>query len=130
MSIFMGLEGVLGVVADEEDAGVGDDPFGGRFKDGFEVGVLPLVLPPAGTLPKDLTPSDFTAGAAEGEVDIGAATSSIEPNVTAEPRHLCESKSEVSGSGPPTLFYCSHSTPRNADAIFYGYTLSKCAWSP
>lgn len=37
-------------------------------------------------MPKDLTLSDLIEGAAAGEDEMGAETSSIEPNVTAEPR--------------------------------------------
>lgn len=39
----------------------------------------------AGTVPKDLTPSDLIDGAAAGDEDIGAEVSSIDPKVTAEP---------------------------------------------
>jgi hypothetical protein len=39
----------------------------------------------AGTVPKDLTPSDLIDGAAAGDEDIGAEASSIDPKVTAEP---------------------------------------------
>ena len=39
----------------------------------------------AGTVPKDLTPSDLIDGAAVGDEDIGAETSSIDPKVTGEP---------------------------------------------
>lgn len=46
---------------------------------------LPFTWPVvAGTEPKDLT-SDLMGGAAEGEEDIVAETSSIDPKVTAEP---------------------------------------------
>jgi hypothetical protein len=41
-----------------------------------------------GTEPNDLTPSaGFTAGAGDGDEDIGAEVSSIEPNVTADPSY-------------------------------------------
>ena len=36
----------------------------------------------AGSVPKDLTPSDLIAGTAAGEDDIGAGALSMEPNVT------------------------------------------------
>ena len=35
--------------------------------------------------PKDFIPSDFIGGTEAGEEDMGAETSSIEPNVTDEP---------------------------------------------
>jgi hypothetical protein len=38
----------------------------------------------AGTEPNDLTPSCFTGGAGAGEEEMGAETSSMEPNVTAD----------------------------------------------
>lgn len=83
-----GVEGVADVVDDDEGAG-DEEPLGGRFKVGFEVGAvvdgdLPFVLV-AGTEPKDLTPSDFTVGAWAGEEDMGAPASSIDPKDTAEP---------------------------------------------
>jgi hypothetical protein len=39
----------------------------------------------AGTDPNDFTPSDLIGGTEAGEEDIGAAASSMEPKVTAEP---------------------------------------------
>jgi hypothetical protein len=53
-----------------------------------EIEALPLTWEggvAAGTDPKERTPSDFRAGAAAGDEDIGAETSSIDPKVTAEP---------------------------------------------
>lgn len=80
-------EGVAGVA--DDDAG-DEEPLAPRFKEGFEVGGvvdvdLPFTLLFAGTVPKDLTPSDFTAGAEAGEEDMGAPVSSIDPKDTAEP---------------------------------------------
>lgn len=46
-------------------------------------GGLPLTGELAGTDPKDLTPSDFMGATGAGEEDIGAASSSMEPKVTA-----------------------------------------------
>jgi len=63
---------------------VDDETRGGRDEmEGF-----PLTWPTvAGTDPKDLT-SDLMGGAAEGEEDIGAETSSIDPKVTADPNEM------------------------------------------
>ena len=41
-------------------------------------------------VPKDFTPSDLMGGAVAGEEEMGAETSSIDPNVTAEPERVKE----------------------------------------
>lgn len=61
--------------------GVEDGANGGRD----EMEDLPLAWPVvAGTDPKDFT-SDLMGGAAEGDEDMGAETSSMDPKVTADP---------------------------------------------
>jgi hypothetical protein len=81
MSSFAGLDGVEGI-----DCGGVDDDDGA--KEGLdEIEDLPLTWPTvAGTDPKDFTPSDLMGGAAAGDEDIGAETSSIDPKVTADPK--------------------------------------------
>jgi hypothetical protein len=72
---------------EEVEAGAGevdDGTSGGRD----EMEGLPLTCPAvAGTVPKDFT-SDLMGGAAEGEEDMGAETSSIDPKVTADPNEI------------------------------------------
>jgi hypothetical protein len=90
MSIFVGLVDA-GTDAPEDDAVADvDDPFVVAFEAGLgadEIDCLPLTWPAfAGTVPNDLTPSDLTAGVEAGEEEIGAETSSIDPNDTAEPK--------------------------------------------
>ena len=83
MSIFKGFEG--GGVADVAGIAV---PFGGGFEGGLEldeIDCLPLTWPEVETLPNALTPSDFTVGPVVGAGEMGDDTSSIDPNVTAEP---------------------------------------------
>jgi hypothetical protein len=46
---------------------------------------LPLTRVSASIVPNDLTLSDLMEGAVAGDEEMGAETSSIEPNVTAEP---------------------------------------------
>lgn len=84
MSSFAGLEGVEGTVEGGVDAE--EDGAKGALD---EIEDFPLTWPEvAGTDPKDFTPSDLMGGAAAGEEDIGAETSSIDPNVTADPRWI------------------------------------------
>jgi hypothetical protein len=67
-------------------AGAAVIPFGGGLEDGLEfdeMDGLPFTCPDVETLPKALTPSDFTVGAAAGDDEIGADASSIDPKVTA-----------------------------------------------
>jgi hypothetical protein len=82
-----GAERVVEEVVEEATAGAGevdDRASGGRD----EMEGLPLTWPTvAGTDPKDFT-SDLMGGAAEGEEDIGAETSSIDPKVTADPNGI------------------------------------------
>jgi len=49
-----------------------------------DIGDFPFTGATAGTVPNDLTPSDFIGGTEAGDEDIGAAASSIEPKVTPE----------------------------------------------
>lgn len=92
-----GLAGV-GATAAAPTGGVVDadeEAVGGTTEALDEIEALPLTWPvgpfwaagvaAAGTDPKDFTPSDLRAGAAAGDEDIGADTSSIDPKVTAEP---------------------------------------------
>ena len=107
MSI-MGLAGVDvaaaaptgGLVEDDEEAA------GGTTDALDDMEALPLTWPEgpfwpagvaaAGTDPKDFTPSDLRAGAAAGDEDIGADTSSIDPKVTAEPaKRISAARDEV-----------------------------------
>ena len=78
------------------------------------------------TEPKDLTPSaGFTAGADAGEEEIGAAASSIEPKVTADPGQDTEFgwglRKRINGN---TLLHC---TSGNVNTIFYGDSLTESA---
>lgn len=80
-SIFgLGLAGVAVV-------GEGDDD-GTEASEGLvvETGELPFTVlcGVAGTEPKVLTPSDLMGGTETGEEEMGAVTSSIDPNVTGE----------------------------------------------
>lgn len=80
ISAFAGLGGAVeGAEAGVEE--VDDGANGGRD----EMYGFPLTWPAvAGTDPKDFT-SDLMGGAAEGDEDMGAETSSIDPKVTADP---------------------------------------------
>lgn len=79
ISAFAGLGGAV----EGAEAGVGEDDVGNGGRDEMEG--FPLIWPAAaGTDPKDFT-SDLMGGAAEGDEDMGAETSSIDPKVTAEP---------------------------------------------
>lgn len=75
--------GVAAAVDDDDDDDV--EAAGVITDDLEEMDAFPLTWPVAGTDPKDFTPSDLIGGAATGDEDIGAETSSIEPKVTAEP---------------------------------------------
>ena len=79
MSI-LGFEGVAGTDTAGVEEDEGDVP--AAVREDNEAFPLRWVL---GRDPKDLTPSDLTWGAEAGEEEIGAETSSIEPNVTGEP---------------------------------------------
>lgn len=80
-NLCMSIFGFEGVAAGTDTAGVeGEGP--AAWREDNEAFPLRWVL---GTVPKDLTPSDLTGGAEAGEEEIGAETSSIEPNVTGEP---------------------------------------------
>jgi len=98
MSIFgfaTGAASGAGAVAGEEDAVDGEDAIGigpdevaeatcAGNADGLdEMEAFPLTCVCAGTVPKDLTISDLSVGAAAGEEEIGADASSIDPKVTA-----------------------------------------------
>ena len=89
-SFFMSILGFEGGVAADgtDDAAVEVEAVGGTT-DGLEgMDGFPLTLPVAtGTDPKVLMPSDLVGGMAAGDEDIGAETSSIDPNITAEPVH-------------------------------------------
>ena len=61
-----------------------------RGRVGLGVGAVvdvdfPFRLLSAGTVPKDMTPSDFTAVAEADEEGMGSPALSIEPKATAEP---------------------------------------------
>jgi len=80
ISTFASLEGVGGT----DGGGVDEDEAVDGANDGLDE-IEDLPFNNAGTDPKDFTPSDLIGGAAAGEEDIGAESSSIDPNVTAEP---------------------------------------------
>jgi hypothetical protein len=86
MSIFFSLAGGVGV--DGGGVGVDEDAVVGFVDTAVEVDGFPLTW----TDPKDLTPplplaapAFDIAGVAAGDDEIGAETSSMDPNVTAEP---------------------------------------------
>jgi hypothetical protein len=95
MSIFGLASGTAADTVGDDDAAAEDGGVGGFTGAREDIEALPLTWPgaafwpeavvAAGTVPKDFTPSDLRAGAAAGDEDIGADTSSIDPKVTAEP---------------------------------------------
>lgn len=83
---------------------------------------LPFTCVSASIVPKDLTLSDLIAGAAAGEEEMGAETSSIEPNVTAEPEWWAGlDAGEVEGKRH-TLFCGAGVVFVDGDAILNGDT--------
>jgi hypothetical protein len=87
----MSILGFAGAAADRTDeadeAAVDVEAVGGTTDALEDMDGFPLTWPVAatGTVPKVFTPSDLVGGTAAGDEDIGAETSSIDPNVTAEP---------------------------------------------
>ena len=124
-------EGIAGVVDDDAEDEI---PLGGRV--GLGVGAVvdvdfPFTLLSAGTVPKDLMPSDFKAGAEADEDDMGSPALSIDPKVTAEPFFRRVSNNRMKGRAVMlTCFYGPHCISRYTNAIFYGDTLAKSARSP
>lgn len=115
-----------------------DVPFVVAFEFGLgaeEIEGLPLTCPALATVPNDLTFSVLTAGVEAGEEEMGAETSSIDPNDTAESEEEVNQSKHRNKGGKndsliQTLFYCAHIIPRYADAIFYRKTWAKSTRSP